>query len=620
MLGWWIVLLFGASISENSPLHKEFSFETIEAIFDKEAKEDNTTLEEQAIGVIIGISVILLFYFSMVGFLQYEFGISLEIPAVFFVTVWATILVLGLWLVVQFAERKKLPLFAIVILLVVLWSYTDLNDNHEIRHIRAEPSDQLMVPVEAAFSGWLIARANELSGEPYPVFLVAAEGGGIRAAYFTALVLEELRAACPRFLRQTFLITGVSGGSIGAALVAASAVAEAEERATSERALNSLPCGTKRSERAGATAEATRALSWDFLSPLLRGAMIPDLLARIIPSNLIVPDWVRQGFIYSTDRARYLERALDRAWRAETGRGLGDLAFQRAWRGPQGDLPALMLLTTNVETGRRMAVSHLTMPRTPTWDTRTADATIKATALDEAARLLTLSEAMPGLDVPLVTAAVLSSRFPLVTPAGTLPGAAPRRSYVDGGYFENSGLTTVLDVVDVLRQTDITDLLARGINLRLVILRIENSRASTNVLSAAGLPKRDPDSYFPEVASPLRALLATRHARGELARATVPRVIRDAEASCAAARQREPAKGCVQLEEIVFALEPSCVPIPLGWSLTQSARREMQRQLLGDPAGRPCPGESSTELGRNAQSLQRVLQLAGAGGGGTAGR
>jgi hypothetical protein len=38
----------------------------------------------------------------------------------------------------------------------------------------------------------------------------------------------------------------------------------------------------------------------------------------------------------------------------------------------------------------------------------------------------------------------------------------------------------------------------------------------------------------------------------------------------------------------------------------------MQRQLLGGAPSKPCRGESSTGMQRNAQSLKRVLQLVGA--------
>ena len=315
------------------------------------------------------------------------------------------------------------------------------------------------------------------------------------------------------------------------------------------------------------------------------------MLARFVPTDVLylLPDPFRQAFISWTDRARYLERALARAWQAETGREIGDMKFQRVWHGPQGDVPALMLLTTHVETGRRMAVSYFRLPGGP----------------DEPGRLSTLTELMPRADVPLTTAAVLSARFPLVTPAGTLPGVRPRNHYVDGGYFENSGLTTILDVVDVLRRA------SGKRDTRLVILRIENSRATANVQSAVGTPQRDPDSYFAEIVSPVRALMATRHARGDHARAAVTRVIRDAEAACAS-QPRNSTAGCVRLEQVVFSLERSCVPIPLGWSLTENARREMRRQLLGSTSDAHCRGEDPTRLNGNLQSIRRVLQILGA--------
>ena len=559
-------------------------------------------LVEYLVRIIVTIlSIISIVWFSIVGYIQSLYGVFLEIPSVLFLTILATILVLVLSKVAQFAERTRMPIFTMALLWVVVWSCTDLSDNHEIRYIQSLPRNTAM-PADKAFRSWLDARTNDPNRQPfYPVFLVAAEGGGARAAYFTALVLEELRARCPHFLRHTFLLVGVSGGSLGATLAAASAAAEADRKAEDSASLQ-LACRYERGKELGSG--ALDALSWDFLSPLLRGALIYDLLARLMPTDLLVPDVIRRSFINATDRARYLERAVERAWHAETGRELGEYTFQSLWHGPLGNVPALMLLTTNVETGHRMAVSHLAIPRIRSAQIAGAGERANTpTASDQEARLRTLSELTGGLDLPLATAALLSARFPLVTPAGTLPGARPKHRYVDGGYFENSGLTTVLELVDVLRRA------VRDKEVRLVILRIENSRATTNAMTAAGVVRHDSGSSFAELASPIRALLATRQARGEQAQAEVARVIRDAEAACLS-RASGSAPTCAPIEEIVFALEPSCVPIPLGWSLTQSARDEMQDQLLGAPS-RQCHSEGS-QAGRNAQSLKHVIQLVGA--------
>ena len=196
--------------------------------------------------------------------------------------------------------------------------------------------------VQEAFRDWLAKRKDRNEFGSYPVFLVAAEGGGLRAAYFTAPVLENLQARCPRFAQHTFLISGVSGGSVGASLFAE---ALNYHRASNER---DLPCGVS----ANVPGPASRALHADLLSPLLFGLLYADFLQWFVP----VP-------IPFLDRARFLERALDQAWaEAASGAELGERSFYSVWRDVGGAVPALMLNTTNVETGRRMVVSHLSFP------------------------------------------------------------------------------------------------------------------------------------------------------------------------------------------------------------------------------------------------------------------
>src|SRR5262249_34991230 len=51
-----------------------------------------------------------------------------------------------------------------------------------------------------------------------PSILISAEGGGIRAAYWTAVSLEELSEARKMpLLKNTDILSGVSGGSLGVA-------------------------------------------------------------------------------------------------------------------------------------------------------------------------------------------------------------------------------------------------------------------------------------------------------------------------------------------------------------------------------------------------------------------
>ena len=76
--------------------------------------------------------------------------------------------------------------------------------------------------MSAVFSSW-VPRAPGEPGKPIPVIVAAAEGGGIRAAYWTSMVLHHLADipdADVMFPRRLFAISSVSGGSFGAAVYA----------------------------------------------------------------------------------------------------------------------------------------------------------------------------------------------------------------------------------------------------------------------------------------------------------------------------------------------------------------------------------------------------------------
>ena len=80
----------------------------------------------------------------------------------------------------------------------------------------------------AHFAQWQRQRAAD--GADAPVIVVAAEGGGVRAAVWTAFALARLDdATCGAFGRRVYAISSVSGGSLGAAFYVA-------QRAEADRA------------------------------------------------------------------------------------------------------------------------------------------------------------------------------------------------------------------------------------------------------------------------------------------------------------------------------------------------------------------------------------------------
>jgi hypothetical protein len=218
--------------------------------------------------------------------------------------------------------------------------------------------------------------------------------------------------------------------------------------------------------------------------------------------------------------------------------------------------------------------------------------------------------------MPLNTAACLSARFPVITPAGYLEvkgksGESYKQRYVDGGYFENSGTATVLDLLTGGRLVETA--LAAGVKVRLIVIRIGTDPGELSY-KRHGLG---------EITSPIFTLLNTRNARGTLAtrhlrtRAAEFRDLQATLAPAGAAAGAANAPGTTtplppptqfMAETVHFQVnESKAVKLPLGWLLSKEARQEMKCQIT-DPA-RPLKWQEpwKCEPGReNVESFKVV--------------
>lgn len=530
-------------------------------------------------------------------------------------------------------HRFQLPsLFAIAILAAIVFGLW--NDNHALRSVeqrdlfpvvgteRSEPVDH--------FTEWLRERGVALesgSGErelpPYPVFVVTAEGGGIRAAYWTAAVLRHLDKEIPNFHRHVFAISGVSGGSLGAAVFAADIAQQVSRRglrnldcqprpenhmvnAESLRTTSAYPASA---DHRSANNEAHRSLrddedsgnilkvlGEDFLTPVLAGALYPDFIQRFLPVS---------GSLALPDRASYLERSWERAWRNEMKSALFEEDFSALWKGDRKyAVPSLLLNATWVETGGRAVVSNLRLEHSEVAGHRRS--------------LPYVDDLLSRVGKPLRTSTAihLSARFTYLSPPATVVDThtGSTRRAVDGGYFENSGATTATQLLDLIGPR--CDFLrhAEGAQkenphspvCRIYVLIISNdvlnpNRSIETALQAnvdAGgcvsdlsdrrrrnAPIEPSDAsirLLTETLAPVEALLATRRARGQVAE----RGLLEHRHNCRAFR---------------FQLRPSPDrAIPLGWVLSRSMRREIGRQVQND---------STTERVRSI--LQRYRENSG---------
>jgi predicted acylesterase/phospholipase RssA len=423
------------------------------------------------------------------------------------------------------------------------------NHNHPIR-LADEAGGKAMAALARPAPAERFAAMAQSAGGAEPVVFVTAAGGGIRAAYWTASVLAALEDELGEtFSKRLFAISGVSGGSVGAAAYV-----------TLKRA--QLDAGPD----ASLLAPVRTVLGNDFLSPVVAGLLFPDLAQRFIPFPVTL-----------ADRQRFLERSFELAFQGDARRLFAG-PFQNLYAGAAGDrLPSLLLNTTVVETGQRAVLSNLDVGGLPgvvdLFDDRYQLAAIRTSA-----------------------AAGASARFTYVSPAGRVDIAGDDSvRLVDGGYFENSGAATMGDLIALLDDR-IGD---SDRKFRPVLIVINNDPTSV------GLCRRDNggsdtlkggrfNAAVSEVAAPIRALFETRGARQQIAEVKAARLVEamgggvvqmplaavlDVQLETARAQAAEPLS-----EEAIAKIKEKYLEPPLGWSMSEEVRNGMD-QTLDDRAG-----------------------------------
>jgi hypothetical protein len=254
-------------------------------------------------------------------------------------------------LLVRYGTWYSFPLVRVMLALAVIFSIW--NDNHLTRTIPQQSAVDKRLHLDSQYRSW-----RGVPGAPGrdKVFLVAASGGGLRAAYWTAVALANIQDAHPGFANRIFAYSTVSGGSLGGALFAALAH-------DGDSALTKMSCAsdtlklavTRYDSTAGPYARCVRRfLRDDFLSPVLAKMVAPDLLQRFIPVTFKV-------FDRST--------ALEETWEASYRKATDTNTFQRGVAAIGADSVSqlrgtLFLNSTHVETGRRFIASSVRFDNT----------------------------------------------------------------------------------------------------------------------------------------------------------------------------------------------------------------------------------------------------------------
>ena len=444
------------------------------------------------------------------------------------------------------------PLLSLFLVGALVLASFRINDNHAVRLLDNQasplaPNTSSKLPsLEESFNAWLDRdgrrKAIQARGkDPWPVYVVSAQGGGVYAAYHAAKALALLSQEVPAFPQHLFALSGVSGGSVGSTIY-----------------LNALRQATGKQAAAERIDES---FEQDQLSTVLAAMLFPDATQRFYP--WAVPAW---------DRALGLELSFsDGGSRTPVPVSL-EGSFYRDQQGP-----FLVLNTTEVKSGRRFLLSPFQFKSDSTFHTPDN-----------------------GQDLRFSTAAVMSARFPLITPYAFFNGSPSQRQRrtVDGGYYDNSGAVTASEIVQALRQLIREDTQLNG-KMKVIPIAIVGISSfdkgppfdNTTTPATVAVQGNKPLLSF----SAVDALFAAREAR-------VSKSLSDYGVSCS---QDSGDSLCITLQtkyrfwrqtpDAAWASKLSRQPaqeqgkvrdIPLGWTLSCQARAFITQQLaLSDPSG-----------------------------------
>ena len=350
---------------------------------------------------------------------------------------------------------------------------------------------------------------------PVQPIVVAVSGGASRAGMWAARVLDVVDDSVRRSGTKSasiFAVSSVSGGSLGAAAYESIRAGLSNVRGPKDLGHFRLPRAGEdirtKAEREALRADAIgpalagmmlgdgpRALAVYVFWPL--DALYHLLVARDPSADQLAP-------YRGNDRAEALEGAFQNNWQSNAIETIGGgksapvpfdapylALFYRddALTQPRGDVPLWVTNGTEVNTGDRLITVPFKINQEMFCTAKRSDAKAMAgkwygvdPAASKADRQKALAACAPNMayfwyamgpflspydalgliktDIPISTAVDNTSRFPFLSPSGELTPVKPAldgaqkdhdAEIIDGGYFENEGIVSAMEIADWLR-------------------------------------------------------------------------------------------------------------------------------------------------------------------------
>ncbi|MDR3679904.1 MAG: hypothetical protein P4L41_08050 [Flavipsychrobacter sp.] len=272
---------------------------------------------------------------------------------------------------------------------------------------------------ESRLDKWKTHVADSAGKEP-PLIVVTVSGGGLRSAYWTFHALQYIDSITHGMLfKNTVLLTGASGGMIGAAYWRA--VHDDYQQGKTKD-----PYNIKYQVNIGK----------DILNAIIFSFASVDFIS---PFNKITV----AGHTYTKDRGYAMEEELIRNTDGVLDKKIGDTRAREA----NGTVPQILLNSTVVNDGRRLMISsqpvaYLTRPEYTLADTVHPP----IDAIDYAA----LFANCEPYNMRLTSALRMNATFPFILPIVKLP-SQPHINVMDAGMRDNFGTESASRYIYALR-------------------------------------------------------------------------------------------------------------------------------------------------------------------------
>lgn len=348
-------------------------------------------------------ALLAIFFFAGI----FSIPLSRKIGSFNIVMISFSILLGFLHIVTMISLRRKINLHFILFLFSILTGF--FSSPYSLRKEEAKaPIYNNRLTLKDYTQQWIENNRQQIeASDSFPVYFVLSDGGSSRSGYWVAGALGRLQAETDEnFQRHLFCISGASGGSVGNA-VYYSLLDNAVKTAATDTSFST---------------EAREYLSSDFLAYTLSHMLGPDFFHYLIPVSI------------TNDRGGALERAMENPdHNPKIGKLFAQPYSEYLKNFTPEKLPIFFINTTRVANGSPGVISNIKLDAsfTPRLDV--------LGMLDSAG-----DENIPFGDIHLSTAAVLSSRFPYLSPAANVNN---QKYFVDGGYFDNSGAGIVMETI-----------------------------------------------------------------------------------------------------------------------------------------------------------------------------